>query len=722
MNVGQIEYTIDADTAPYLKKNDEVKKANDNLGKSFNELDKQVDKYGNELRQVDREMGRFIDKSGRMREKNGQFVKGLQKSTSSINTNATAMFNLNQVSLRVSAALGPAGAMAAGLAASTTATLAFTAATTAAIKEIDVLAQRANTNTSNFQAWSYAASTVNVSMQELSDVFKDMNDRMGEFTGEGTGELEHAFNKFLKPAGMTVETLREMAGQDALQAIIKGMQEGGASANEMTAVLEQVSSNASHLLPLLLNNGEAAKKLFKEAETGGLIISNEQIQQAKEFDRQWKLLGGQVNNFKNLVAIGLTPAMTELVGWIKVAVGWFDRFLGISNAAKIKKINDEIDSLKENIANGFGQMAINLGGEDSGADVSALIERRIENAKDQIIRLEKQKSEIEAEMAKISQEIADPRKNTPLEGGSENKPYTLPEAMLEDMFKQGKKAGQSFMMGFGEQLGDDDSFATSISTGISGDGESLMERLTRERELILEFQELEIGDAEAHAQALAEIDRQMTEEKKKNTMEMLSASESLFDSLAGITKTFAGEQSSAYKMMFATSKGFQLAQASLNLYGAIMSAYNAPDAITLPQKLAYAGTIASAAGGVLSSLQGISYGGGRETGGLVSSGSYYQMGENNKPEILQTGSGMFVVPGDNGRVFNQNQLEQINGGGSMINLNVYTSGSGDQVSMKQDGNNFNLFVGELVNQMDNKTGPFTAGLKRNFLLKDNLAG
>ena len=40
----------------------------------------------------------------------------------------------------------------------------------------------------------------------------------------------------------------------------------------------------------------------------------------------------------------------------------------------------------------------------------------------------------------------------------------------------------------------------------------------------------------------------------------------------------------------------------------------------------------------------------------------YQMGEGNQPEVLMTGAGMFAVPGDNGRVFNQNQLDQIGSG------------------------------------------------------------
>ena len=45
-----------------------------------------------------------------------------------------------------------------------------------------------------------------------------------------------------------------------------------------------------------------------------------------------------------------------------------------------------------------------------------------------------------------------------------------------------------------------------------------------------------------------------------------------------------------------------------------------------------------------------SSGGGRATGGPVSSGSYYQVGENNRPELLEMHGKQWLIPGDNGKV------------------------------------------------------------------------
>lgn len=85
---------------------------------------------------------------------------------------------------------------------------------------------------------------------------------------------------------------------------------------------------------------------------------------------------------------------------------------------------------------------------------------------------------------------------------------------------------------------------------------------------------------------------------------------------------------------------------------------------------------------------------GRATGGPVSASSLYQMGEGNQPEVLQTGSGMFAVPGDSGRVFNRNQLDQIEGAGSSTtNIVVNVSSSG---TMTTQGDSDNATLGKEI--------------------------
>jgi len=66
-------------------------KETDRASASVKKIANEVDKYGNELTEAHKAQGRFIDKTGRMREANGRFVKGLEKSSKTLNQNKTAL-------------------------------------------------------------------------------------------------------------------------------------------------------------------------------------------------------------------------------------------------------------------------------------------------------------------------------------------------------------------------------------------------------------------------------------------------------------------------------------------------------------------------------------------------------------------------------------------------------------------------------------------------------
>lgn len=64
--------------------------------------------------------------------------------------------------------------------------------------------------------------------------------------------------------------------------------------------------------------------------------------------------------------------------------------------------------------------------------------------------------------------------------------------------------------------------------------------------------------------------------------------------------------------------------------------------------------------------------GGRAFGGDVSAGQMYQVGEFNRPEFFSNSSGLYMIPGDQGKVFSNSQSEAMMGGSSVI-VNIYPS-------------------------------------------------
>ena len=148
---------------------------------------------------------------------------------------------------------------------------------------------------------------------------------------------------------------------------------------------------------------------------------------------------------------------------------------------------------------------------------------------------------------------------------------------------------------------------------------------------------------------------------------ILSSSSNLFGSIADVMKESEGEQSGIYKAMFALSKGFAIAQAALNLSTAISQASILPYPANIPAMIQAGASGAS----LVSAISSASYGGAREHGGPVSSGSSYLVGEAG-PEIF--------TPNISGGI-TSNKKSFGGDGGQAINVNVIVENNAPNVSV-----------------------------------------
>lgn len=148
-----------------------------------------------------------------------------------------------------------------------------------------------------------------------------------------------------------------------------------------------------------------------------------------------------------------------------------------------------------------------------------------------------------------------------------------------------------------------------------------------------------------------------------NQQQLIGSFGDFFGELAGVISDGAGEQNAAYRALFAVQKGFVLASAALSLQKALAEANALPFPANLP---AYAQAM-SAGTQILSAIRGIAFGGGRYNGGAVNAGKFYRVGERGKPELFQSGGKQYMIPGENGRVIPNRNLESGNGGGITMN-------------------------------------------------------
>ena len=213
-------------------------------------------------------------------------------------------------------------------------------------------------------------------------------------------------------------------------------------------------------------------------------------------------------------------------------------------------------------------------------------------------------------------------------------------------------------------------------------------RVARLKEEYLLSEELQLIAEERDAY-IAEQTRERARETEEAYRDLRTAIGGSLDGVADITKAFAGEQSTAYKAAFAASKGFAVANASLNFATALTQVLADPSALTLPQKLANYTALATTGGTLLSTIAGVKYNGGRQQGGAVGASDAIMVGERG-PELF--------VPGNSGAIINNNQLRN-GGGGDDVNITIInqTTGRIDQVEKKQmSRNDVVLIIKEVV--------------------------
>lgn len=220
---------------------------------------------------------------------------------------------------------------------------------------------------------------------------------------------------------------------------------------------------------------------------------------------------------------------------------------------------------------------------------------------------------------------------------------------------------------------------------------------TQKLEAIAKYQELDKQNTQLYEDAKTAIQLQASnarmqiaqteaDQQRASVLSILGSASQGFDSLASIIADSAGKSNAAYQVMFAASKAFAIAQSTLSLNTAIMQAMADPTALTPAQKLANYAAIASAGASLLSNVASISYGGGRENGGPVSASSMYRVGEGGKPEIFKASNGsQYMIPGDNGRVISNRDMQGGGSGGAVIQQEVHfhieTTGGIDDATM-----------------------------------------
>ncbi|EMB9111661.1 tape measure protein [Klebsiella quasipneumoniae] len=137
----------------------------------------------------------------------------------------------------------------------------------------------------------------------------------------------------------------------------------------------------------------------------------------------------------------------------------------------------------------------------------------------------------------------------------------------------------------------------------------------------------------------------------------------------------------------------------------------------------FGGAVAIGLGALVAALAvGSSLAGKRKNGGPVSAGSMYQVGEDGKPEIYQASTGkQYMIPGDNGAVISNKDLQGSGGGALQVVNNVYNYANGVNVDTRSSQNGGQLVIETFITDMQNG-GPMSSQMQDTFGLRRQANG
>ena len=176
------------------------------------------------------------------------------------------------------------------------------------------MAELSGATAEEFQRWAYASRTVGIEQDKLGDIFKDVQDKIGDFLQTGGGPMADFFENIAPKVGVTAEQFRNLSGPQALQLYVSSLQQANLSQSEMTFYMEAIANDATLLLPLLANNASSFNALAKEAEELGLVLSNDAAAGALEFERGLNTLGAVSDGAGKQISAELVPTLNVLTG------------------------------------------------------------------------------------------------------------------------------------------------------------------------------------------------------------------------------------------------------------------------------------------------------------------------------------------------------------------------------------------------------------------------
>lgn len=313
-------------TTLLAQKQELLKSAIDDTGKKLQEEKQALEKLkkADKSPEVEKQMRalerQIIDDEGKMKKFNNE-LRETEKASSGVEK-AKARFKkfgkgLGAVGKAVAGTVKVGAAAVAGI---TTASVAAGKAigglagdAAEAGDEVDKMSQKLGMSRKGYQEWGYVLGQAGVDINSLQTGMKTMTNQIGA-AQKGTAASVEAFSKL----GISMEELQGMSREDAFAAIVKGMQ-GMEDSTERAALANKLfGKSGQNLTPLFNESAEATEELIKKANEMGMVMGDDAVDAAVNFQDQLDGLKRTFEATKNGVSSQMLPALTEVMGGLQM--------------------------------------------------------------------------------------------------------------------------------------------------------------------------------------------------------------------------------------------------------------------------------------------------------------------------------------------------------------------------------------------------------------------
>lgn len=178
-------------------------------------------------------------------------------------------------------------------------------------KEISNQAALAGLGTTEFQKYAAGAKSVGIEQDKLADIFKDTNDKLGDFANTGGGALKDFFTNIAPKVGVTADSFKKLNSKDALALYVTSLEKANVNQQEMTFYMEAIANDSTALVPLLRNGGKAFDELGAAAEAAGVVMDEGTIAAAKQFGVEVQGLQQYLGSAQTMLAAQFLPVLAQ---------------------------------------------------------------------------------------------------------------------------------------------------------------------------------------------------------------------------------------------------------------------------------------------------------------------------------------------------------------------------------------------------------------------------